>query len=566
MASYSDIAHRWANQDFGRNGELKASNCHCDEKNYYSYSTVIAQWLDKDKKVMAIIDLSLSNSTASHVNAISSAVREDTHIFRFHLVPGWRSGWNNAELLNNSESFDKEKRMYLVNKFIDDLYKEFEYITESKDLKGGELDLHWWNEIIRLNSLYNNDASPKKWLSQKLNSCLSPKNRKIVMQKRKMVRALLEKKEPKEIVDIMFGKGVYQAWFDRTKSLRKAAHSREYAIKVCNFFGAVHGWGRKPLFSYKDLKSMPISRLIEIKHANYWESQDSYIKRQAHSGNAMKRAISFIGLCDQENYYNGRYKTVVNHFTGEIVYKMKKDPLDWRDNIYVDFKESDFKEFCKSPDKFQWLRRFYRICEIKNRRIIGFELSNEIKRGRLLETLSPEETHIYNEWVDRHERYKQNEAKEQRIREERQAADKAARLEKERLEREERLSKLSEYQLNGIEGLRNIWRDNFGNIPNECQNDPEYFYGGNVLIRMRDTNTVETSKNIKLSVSKCKKYWSIIQIWHNHPERFHPVEINTENCGSYRIDSFSNDMLVSGCHRIAYCEMERVAQQLGFIK
>lgn len=51
MATTSDIAHRWANQQFGkRDGTLTAGSTHCDEVSFYLYSTVIAQWLDKKRR------------------------------------------------------------------------------------------------------------------------------------------------------------------------------------------------------------------------------------------------------------------------------------------------------------------------------------------------------------------------------------------------------------------------------------------------------------------------------------------------------------------------------------
>ena len=89
MATFSDIAHMWANQNFGKNGYLKSGNCSCDEYNFYSYNTVIAQWLDKEKKVMAIVDESLSRSTGKHISAVKSAVPLDVMVLYLHKEGTW---------------------------------------------------------------------------------------------------------------------------------------------------------------------------------------------------------------------------------------------------------------------------------------------------------------------------------------------------------------------------------------------------------------------------------------------------------------------------------------------
>ena len=40
MANYSDIQHRFANKQAGKNGCIKAGNVSYVGRNYYSYSTV----------------------------------------------------------------------------------------------------------------------------------------------------------------------------------------------------------------------------------------------------------------------------------------------------------------------------------------------------------------------------------------------------------------------------------------------------------------------------------------------------------------------------------------------
>ena len=117
MASYSDIAHRWANQDFGRNGSLVAGNCSCDEYSFKSYNTVIGQWLDKDKNVMVIIDENLSPSTSKHISALCGAVPGRVHVFRCHLSATYWE-WDNVHFIDRHTPFDKKVRMQMVEVFI----------------------------------------------------------------------------------------------------------------------------------------------------------------------------------------------------------------------------------------------------------------------------------------------------------------------------------------------------------------------------------------------------------------------------------------------------------------
>ena len=66
MANYSDIQHRFANKQAGKNGCIKAGNVRYEGRNYFSYSTVFGQWLDIEKNVVAIFEGSTSKSSSKH--------------------------------------------------------------------------------------------------------------------------------------------------------------------------------------------------------------------------------------------------------------------------------------------------------------------------------------------------------------------------------------------------------------------------------------------------------------------------------------------------------------------
>lgn len=561
MASYSDIAHRWANQDFGQKGSLVAGNCSCNEYNFKSYNTVIGQWLDKEKNVMALIDVGLSNSTSKHVSALSSAIPGRVHVFRLHKPSCWGQ-WQNVDFIDRHTPFDKKVRMSMVNIFIDNLYEAYSTIKTSRALKDGKISKLCWSYIKELNELYNHDASPKKWLKQKLSDKLSKSERATIMLKRRMVRGLLEGMSDSQIVDLMYGQGTWAAWEERTAPLRKSEHARKFAEKVNEYLGAYQRWGRKPVYTYKEIQAMTPSQRIAIKFANFEKRQVKYKKQLEHREQSMDRAKRYIGIVSPNRYgSNEDVAEVINHFTGEKIYFMERSSYcyDYHENVRITFGVKEFKAFCEASDKKHWLKRFYDMCTVKRNRIIAMNLYDQIKNGRLsIEELTPSEIALYDGYLKRKEQYE----KDDELRRAKEAEERAARLAeieaRKRAEREEKLQKLAAYRENGMEGLRNIWRDHFDAIPSECRNDDEYYYGGNVLLRFENEDIVGTSKGIKLSIKLCKVLFRTIKKWHDDPVQFSQTEVRTENCGIFRITEYKDDILVAGCHRIAYTEMERM--------
>ena len=144
--------------------------------------------------------------------------------------------------------------------------------------------------------------------------------------------------------------------------------------------------------------------------------------------------------------------------------------------------------------------------------------------------------------------------------EQRRRAEEAA--EKER----QRKLIVQSYQQRGIDGYRDLWREGFDKYPVIAQYSPtEFYYGGNVLLRYNEqTQMVETSKLIDLNLAQAKRLWRIVEIWHQNPEKFKRMEIKTQY-STYTTHSYHNDILIVGCHSIAYSEMRRMAHQLNFV-
>lgn len=163
MATTLDIAHRWANQQFGkRDGTLTSKSTHCNETSFYSYSTVIAQWLDKKRKVMAVIDLNLTKSTAKHIYDVLRAIPHDVTVFRLHQQGSYYTDYANVDFCNWRGELDQ---MTVTNQYVSLLYGSIAAVDGDCSLHPG--NLHWWHELQRWEKYYPG-ASIKKYLRQKL--------------------------------------------------------------------------------------------------------------------------------------------------------------------------------------------------------------------------------------------------------------------------------------------------------------------------------------------------------------------------------------------------------------
>ena len=84
----------------------------------------------------------------------------------------------------------------------------------------------------------------------------------------------------------------------------------------------------------------------------------------------------------------------------------------------------------------------------------------------------------------------------------------------------------------------------------------------NVWLRIKN-GIIETSKNIKIERAEAERLWKLIKLFHNGSKFQRDMVLDTTG-HKWKINSYKNDILVAGCHRIAYSEMEGVARQLGW--
>lgn len=136
---------------------------------------------------------------------------------------------------------------------------------------------------------------------------------------------------------------------------------------------------------------------------------------------------------------------------------------------------------------------------------------------------------------------------------ERQSGEKEALIfEKRRKEKEDRKKKFEEQ----IE----MWKS--GKI---LELHPHYYLEddqSNVWLRIKN-GIIETSKNIKIERAEAERLWKLIKLFHNGSKFQRDMVLDTTG-HKWKTNSYKNDILVVGCHRIAYSEMKGIARQLGW--
>lgn len=534
----SDIAHRWAN-GIGYN---EGSNMHATETNLYSYSTVIAQCLDREKNVFVVIDEYLTPTTSKHVNYARRAIPGYAHVFNTHKNGGYR--YDNVDFLGwHNVKFDRTIRLLMVSNFVERVFEQYECILEGKSLECENIDYSPLKDVSRLNELYG-DCSLKTWLRR-----MKTADKK----HRKLVRMYLDNKSIEEIADALFGKGTWAGLQKRIEPLKKARCTRDKLERLRVYLGfapsTAHWSDIRPECSLSagELRKLTSREriglkfynlaLFELRKYNEVTFGHTYVNHKEHTRD---NALKFLGIrqkgCSEVREVVAPDGTVIFKGHGE-----------WWDDYHLHL---DYDAFKRSVDKHKFRERFWLLARLKMRRIKGYELYTKRYQAQMQgETfeMTEEENHIYNEFVVRKNRFEA----ERDLRDKREAERRARQM-------QEQMEKIEAYKSQGVDGIRRLWIENLESVPWDILDSPQLCYGGNILLRFdRQDGYIETSKHIRIPFSDCHKYWAIIKKWHDEGTFKKGVSM-----AGYQVRSFNNDILVAGCHQIAYCEMERMYNEL----
>ena len=617
--NYSDIQHRFANKQAGKNGCIKAGNVRYEGRNYFSYSTVFGQWLDISKNVVAIFDGSTSPSSSKH-KLWKGLFPDDVHVFPLDFGSSSYYGWRNCNLVceywsKGDECFKEYHRMQMLDHYVGRIYDQIAAIKDGKKKGLENVDFKAWDYITELCSLYK-DTSVAKWLaysSVKENREVSKytdkksyakeiaKIRATAKQQRKLAKLLKTGERNVEVLtDALFGEDTFKKYWDYCARYRKQSDKREKMEKLCKRLGIAspyESWTRGRMdtgLTADQIRKLTAKERVDLHFRalafkEYKEHDDE--RKEKYNKNFRNAYKWIVGFEPKKKSWGGGYEkdvrnNAINKDTGKV-YECSGGHIFgfyWLDKS-VSF---DYDGFRKSEDKEQWIADFYAKCNdvANNRKALG--ILNSIKAHTkekvhsydddmyinddyLRENTTNAEYNLCAEFIRKQDKHYADEEAQRRARE-------IERLRKEEEERKEReyMEQVKQEQIDecikgGSEGCRNLWRKHLMNIDGarvhymdfSVDIDGAFYYGGNVLLRLSlNKDTVETSKSIRIPVEVCKKMWNIVSKWHENPSCFKEIQIDTKGSGKYTISSYQNDILTAGCHKIAYTEMERMYNEI----
>lgn len=585
--NYSDIQHRFANKQAGKNGCIKAGNVRYEGRNFYSYSTVFGQWLDIEKNVVAIFDGSTSTSSSKHKLG-KWCFPDDVHVFPLDFSSNSYYGWRNCNLVGEywrggDECFKEYHRMQMLDHYVERIYNQIAAINGGKKKGLENVSFEAWGYVEELCSLYKDTSIAKylKWTKNK--------------DYKKLVKMLKDgERNVQVLTDALFGEGTFKKYWGYCARYRKSEDKRSKVESLCERLGIAspyEKWNRGRMdtgLTADQIRKLTAKERNDLHFASIMRDEqrkeESAVKEK-YNKNFRNAYKWIVGTSPKEESWGGGYENVVhnnciNKDTGKV-YECSGDYISgfWWLKTSMSF---DYDKFRKSEDKEQWIADFYAKCKevADNRKAIGilkrinahtkektrsWEDDVYINDDYLRENTTDAEFNLCSEFIRKQDKHYADEEAQRRARE-------IERLRKEEEERKEReyMENVKQEQIDacvarGAEGARDLWRHHLTDLytaEDFCKLE-NFFYNGNVLLRLNlNKDKVETSKSIRIPVEVCKKMWKIVSKWHENPSCFKEMQIDTKGSGKYTISSYENDILTAGCHKIAYNEMERMYNEI----
>lgn len=110
-----------------------------------------------------------------------------------------------------------------------------------------------------------------------------------------------------------------------------------------------------------------------------------------------------------------------------------------------------------------------------------------------------------------------------------------------------------------FEEKRELWYS--GEISNRLFSVP-FGLDFNALLRVRNGH-IETSMGIRVKAEEAERLWRLVERFHKNETDFRHDLVKDADRHQWSINSYQNDIMTAGCHRIAYEEMHNAARQLG---
>lgn len=552
--NHSDIGHNWAHQLKKRQGDRHFS---FDGTKIKSYTTVIGEIVyTKDNTPVYFLNTgSYSNSTRRHQGHAFSAIPGDAPQFSAscgNFMYDW-DGVTNWK----GELTEREARKFVVTNLQHVVDSLLQFKT-SKALKiEKEFSLHCFDEALRFLEYFPITSISKilRMNNDGLKGWFCVPNPTVF---RKVVKAIMAgDRELKSLVDIANGEGTYDAYYQRTIGIRMTDVTRKFNY-VCGFetvgfrdrwyepypylydksngsrfpknhtfishlLGSCGGKGftSKQILQHRENGDLVVT-LYKARKTNFLKACEEYAQcaRNHRVAEAKKRLEIFIGLRGWNNSWMNHYKHPFASFT--------YNGIEYTFNSWNEEEELTGEEYAAfdamSPEE---QKTFIRD-----------------KRSEMLKILRQQD---YNY------QHRRELAEQARIK-----------YEKEQAEKREYIESL---KAQGDDGLRQLWHGGLITSSSLWKQPITLFYGGNVLLRVANNGQrVITSKGIEIPINECKRLWTIINHWHEGNIEFcrSGEMVHATNSQKWNIQRYQNDIMIAGCHAIAYKEMATIAKQLNF--
>ncbi|MGN1173628.1 MAG: hypothetical protein ACI4SO_07560 [Muribaculaceae bacterium] len=550
FSNYSDVCHLWAHHS---QSEAESGNVRFDEERLFSYGTCIGERFEINGNIVFVCnDYAFSKSTGRHQSAMHGAIPdEDPNVHVFHVN---YSGWGNESITSfwhgrcrnkETEGYFKRDLIRFASLWLASLWNQCLGVNENNRADIG-VDLGLFDTFKRYYEVTGLMTMKKllRLTDNELSQCMfgGEFNGKFDVRKvRKFMRLLVAGSDLETIVDFVAGKGKYAAYMKRTEHLHLSAKLRRMSLKIGFRLPGLYDWrcdgnvreGSIKTSEYKKRKAdgTLISWMLEQKKLNMSlkagrKEYDDFRDRRSCAKQRLERYLGFSGWETYRSRYEwGRKKKCFTSFDydGEVFSFSGCGTID-----YQSLSDKDYLSFTK-------------ISKAEQKAFV------HEKRLWMLSHLKEEKA--------RHEAWEAEAEERRRIREEERKRREAFRAEVQRAKDEGDYDKLRDYWYQGLVGDSTV--QGFG---------PMFYRGGNVLLKVTD-KLVMSSKGISVAIAEAVRMWKIVKRWHNDEstfvadsEKFHTTLSN------YGVSRYQNDILIAGCHAIAYKEMERAAVELGIEK
>ena len=335
------------------------------------------------------------------------------------------------------------------------------------------------------------------------------------------------------VVDFVAGKGVYAEYMKRTAHLHLSAKLRRMSVKIGFRTHGLGAWGNVregciKTAEYKKRKAdgTLVSWMLEQKKLNMElkYNRKEYEDLRDRRERAKRRLMRHLGFSGWRTFgsmygWGGKYFESFD-YDGEV-FSFKgcehigSQTLSDKDYIsFINMSQDEQKAFIHE------------------------------KRLWMLSYLKEEKA--------RHEAWEAEAEERRRIREEERKRAEAFRAEVQRAKDSGDYESVREYYYKGL-----VADGTVNGMPSS------FYHGGNVLLRVTD-KFVRSSKGISVSIAEAVRMWKIVKRWHEDESTFEAYsEKFFTTLSNYGISRYQNDILIAGCHAIAYKEMERAAIELG---